>query len=194
MWRACSRHRILVVGLVPGGRSLHGQILSRRCLITQVHDRYARTMAAIRLTETELRAWQALLHAHHELVRRLDEELRETHGVTFAEYDVLLRLARAPGRALRMGDLADRVLLSPSGITRLVDRMIAKKLLCRETDPTDGRVALATLTEEGLRLVRLAARTHLRGIRQHFSGRLSDPQLRAVASALETIVGPHTPH
>lgn len=81
-------------------------------------------------------------------------------------------------------------LLSPSGITRLVDRMIVKKLLRRETDPTDGRVALATLTEEGLRLVRLAARTHLRGIRQHFSGRLSDPQLRAVASALETIVGP----
>jgi len=76
----------------------------------------------------------------------------------------------------------------------LVDRMIVKNLLRREPDPTDGRVALATLTEEGLRMVRLAARTHLRGIRQHFSGRLSDPQLRAVASALETIVGPHTPH
>jgi DNA-binding MarR family transcriptional regulator len=147
-----------------------------------------------RLSETELRAWQAFLHAHHEVVRRLDVDLQEAHGITFGEYDVLLRLARAPGHALRMGDLADRVLLSASGITRLVERMITKGLIEREVDPSDRRAALATLTDAGLKLVRLAARTHVRGIRQRFSGRLSDLQLRAVASALEAIVGPHIPH
>jgi len=149
---------------------------------------------ATRLSETELRAWQAFLHTHHEVVRRLDMDLQEAHGITFGEYDVLLRLARAPGHALRMGDLAERVLLSASGTTRLVERMITKGLVEREVDPSDRRAALATLTDEGLQLVRLAARTHVRGIRQRFSGRLSDLQLRAVASALEAIVGPHIPH
>jgi DNA-binding MarR family transcriptional regulator len=151
-------------------------------------------MPVTRLTESELRAWQALIHAHHEVVSRLDEELRQAHGVTFAEYDVLLRLARAPGRALRMGDLAARVLLTPSGITRLVQRLASRGLIRRDVDASDGRAILATLTDRGLDLIRAAARIHVRGIREHFSGQLSPSQLRAVASALETIVGPHVPH
>lgn len=146
------------------------------------------------LTETELRAWQALLHAHHDLVQRLDLELREEHGITFGEYDVLLRLARVPGAALRMTDLADRVMLSPSGVTRLVDRLMVRGFVRREADQDDARATLATLTDEGKRRVRLAARTHLRGIRQHFTGRLSERQLRQVAKALEIITGPHRPH
>ncbi|HEY3024314.1 MAG TPA: MarR family transcriptional regulator [Actinomycetota bacterium] len=146
------------------------------------------------LTETELRAWQALLHAHHDLVQRLDLELREEHGITFGEYDVLLRLARVPGAALRMTDLADRVMLSPSGVTRLVDRLMVRGFVRREADQEDARATLATLTDEGKRRVRVAARTHLRGIRQHFTGRLSERQLRQVAVALEIITGPHRPH
>jgi DNA-binding MarR family transcriptional regulator len=146
------------------------------------------------LTETELRAWQALLHAHHDLVQRLDLELREEHGITFGEYDVLLRLARVPGAALRMTNLADRVMLSPSGVTRLVDRLMVRGFVRREADQDDARATLATLTDEGKRRVRLAARTHLRGIRQHFTGRLSERQLRQVAVALEIITGPHRPH
>lgn len=147
-----------------------------------------------RLTETELRAWQALLHAHHDVVQTLDRELRDAHGVTFAEYDVLLRLGRTPERALRMSDLADRVLLTPSGVTRLVDRLTARGLLERQTDPEDARVALASLTTEGSRLLKRAARTHLRGIREHFTGRLSEAQLRDVATVLEQIAGSHAPH
>jgi len=146
------------------------------------------------LTETELRAWQALLHAHHDLVQRLDLELREEHGITFGEYDVLLRLARVPGAGLRMTNLADRVMLSPSGVTRLVDRLMVRGFVRREADQDDARATLATLTDEGKRRVRLAARTHLRGIRQHFTGRLSERQLRQVAEALEIITGPHRPH
>jgi DNA-binding MarR family transcriptional regulator len=152
------------------------------------------SMAPPRLTDLELRAWQALLHAHHDVVGRLDDELREHHGITFSEYDVLLRLGRAPDRALTMGDLAARTMLSPSGTTRLVDRLEANGLVRRRPTPADGRVTLATLTPEGLRLLRSAARTHLGGIREHFTGRLSRRQLELVASALETIAGPHAPH
>jgi DNA-binding MarR family transcriptional regulator len=151
-------------------------------------------VARSRLTDVEMRAWQALLHAHHQVIGTLDRELRQQHDLAFAEYDVLLRLARAPGRRLRMSDLADRVLLSPSGLTRLVDRLEGKGFVDREPDPSDGRVALASLTSRGLRELRKAAGTHLRGIRRHFTGRLSDPQLRTIATGLETIAGPHRPH
>lgn len=151
-------------------------------------------MATAKLTETELRAWQALLHAHHDVTDRLDADLREQHGLTFSEYDVLLRLARAPDRSLRMSDLAERVLLSPSGLTRLVDRLVEDGLVTRDTSQEDARVTLARLTGRGRDRLRRAARTHLQGIRQHFTGRLSETQLRNVASALETITGPHEPH
>ena len=151
-------------------------------------------MSGPRLSETELRAWQALLHAYHAVIRTLDRELQEEHDLTLAAYDVLLRLARTPERALRMSDLAERVLLSPSGVTRLVDRLEARGLARRHEDPDDGRVAMAHLTPAGSRLIRIAAGTHLRGVREHFTSRLTDAQLRNVASALEAVAGPHAPH
>jgi DNA-binding MarR family transcriptional regulator len=151
-------------------------------------------VAAERLSETELRAWQALLHAHHQVVGQLDAELRTEHGITFGAYDVLLRLARAPDRCLRMSELAERVMLSPSGLTRMVDRLVEAGLVERLPFDDDGRVTLARLTDRGRRLLRRAARTHLRGIREHFTGRLSAAELRSTASALETIAGPHRPH
>jgi DNA-binding MarR family transcriptional regulator len=146
------------------------------------------------LSETELRAWQALLHSHHDVIRKLDVELRTEHGLSLTDYDVLLRLARAPDRRLRMTELADRVLMSPSGLTRMVDRLVDEGLVRRDRFEGDARVMLAQLTEEGRRALRRAARTHLQGIREHFTGRLSQAQLRNVASALETIAGPHEPH
>lgn len=146
------------------------------------------------LSGTELRAWQALLHAHHDVVGRLDAELREEHDLTFGSYDVLLRLARAPRRCLRMTELAERVLMSPSGLTRMVDRLVAQGLVRRERFDGDARVMLARLTDRGRQVLRRAAATHVRGIREHFSGKMSHQQLRQVAEALETVVGPHKPH
>jgi DNA-binding MarR family transcriptional regulator len=146
------------------------------------------------LSDTELRAWQALLHAHHKVTRALDAELRTEHGLSMAAYDVLLRLARAPERTLRMTDLAERVMMSPSGLTRVVDRLVDAGLVRRDRVRGDARVMLAQLTDEGRQSLRRAARTHLRGIREHFTGNLSQPQLRNVASALEIIAGPHHPH
>jgi DNA-binding MarR family transcriptional regulator len=146
------------------------------------------------LDELELRAWQALLHAHHDVLGRLDAELRAEHGRSLTDYDVLLRLANAPDRRLRMTELAARVLLSPSGLTRVVDRLARDDLVRRERDPRDARVQLARLTSQGRHVLRRAALTHLRGIREHFTGRLTPAQLRAVADALEVISGPHRPH
>ena len=114
--------------------------------------------------------------------------------MSLTDYDVLLRLARGPETGLRMTELADRVMLSPSGLSRMVDRLADGGLVKRSRFEGDGRVMLVQLTERGRRALLRAARTHLHGIRQHFTGRLSETQLRNVASALETITGPHRPH
>ncbi len=151
-------------------------------------------MVTTRLSDAELRAWQALLHAHEQVVRELEAELRDEHGLSLGDYDVLLRLARARGRSLRMTDLAERVLMSPSGLTRMVDRLVDEGLVERSRYDGDARVMLARLTDRGRQALRRAARTHLRGIQEHFTGKLSEAQLRNVASALEAVTGPHQPH
>ena len=146
------------------------------------------------LSDTEMDAWQALLHAHDKITRVLDAELRESHQLTWAEYDVLLRLAKATGRTLTMTELAKRIMISPSGLTRVVDGLEEKGLVKRTRSVDDARVVSTALTEAGREKVRRAAQTHLRGIRQHFTGLLSTSQLREVASALQVITGPHIPH
>lgn len=151
-------------------------------------------VGSVKLSETELRAWQALLHAYQDVVRVLDLELREAHDLSLAAYDVLLRLARAPDRTLRMHELAERVMLSRSGVTRTVDRLVSKGLVLRLPDAEDGRGTHARLTERGRRELRRAARTHLRGIREHFLSRMGEDQVESVAAALEAITGPHAPH
>jgi len=142
----------------------------------------------------ELRAWQALLHAHEQVVDRLDEELRATHGISFHDYDVLLRLARAGGNSLRMAVLAERVMMPASSLTRVVDRLVARDLVGRRRVDEDARVVEAYLTTAGRTLLRQAARLHVAGIREHFTGRLEPQQLSDLASILETISGPHQPH
>src|SRR5207248_10611898 len=97
-------------------------------------------------------------------------------------------------RSLRMTALAERVLMSPSGLTRMVDRLVADGMVQRERFDGDARVMLASLTDQGRAVLRRAARTHLRGIREHFTARLSEAQLRNVAAGLEAVTGPHQPH
>jgi len=148
----------------------------------------------VKLTDAELRAWQALLHAHQDVVRKLDAELRAEHGIAFGDYDILRRLARSPNHTLNMTELAERVMLPPSTLTRRLDGLVADGLVTRRRSPLDSRLMLATLTDAGRRRVRRAARTHLRGIRQHFTGRLTPTQVDDVATALEAIAGVHEPH
>jgi len=146
------------------------------------------------LSQAELAAWQAFLHAHQQVIDTLDAELRAEHGLSLSDYDVLLRLARAPEGKLHMTELARRIMFSPSGLTRVVDRLMRDGLVERLRDTADARVVFARLTEKGRDRLRKAAQTHVRGIRQHFTGRLSPRQLRNVAAALEVIAGPHEPH
>jgi DNA-binding MarR family transcriptional regulator len=147
-----------------------------------------------RLSETELRAWQALLHAHYEITRRLDADLQREHGLTFEAYDVLLRLANAPEHALPMTQLARRVLAPASTVTRRVDHLERAGLISRSRSSQDSRLMIASLTPAGVARLRRAARTHLRGIHEHFTGQLRGAELSAVAAALEVIVGPHERH
>jgi DNA-binding MarR family transcriptional regulator len=137
--------------------------------------------------DPRLAAWRSFLEAHARLARRLDDELRAGHGISLAEYDALLQLARAPGRRLRMNQLADRVILSRSGITRLVDRLEAAGLVARRSCPTDARGAEAVLTEAGLERLRAAARTHLAGIERYFVSVVDPADLPTIERALGAV-------
>lgn len=118
--------------------------------------------------DPRLAPWRAFLLAHARVSRRLDEELRAEHDLSFAEYDAILTIAQAPERRIRMGQLAEEVLLSKSGVTRLIDRLVQDGLVERSACAADARGAEAVLTEHGLARLRAASRTHLRGISEHF--------------------------
>ena len=121
-----------------------------------------------RLTGNELDAWRSFLRAHARLVRVLEAELVAKHPISLGGYDVLFQLAEAPDRRLRMAELADAVLLSRSGVTRLVDRLEVAGMVTRERFESDGRGVVAVLTTKGLDTLREAARTHLAGVMRHF--------------------------
>jgi DNA-binding MarR family transcriptional regulator len=118
--------------------------------------------------ESELGAWRAFIQTHARLLHRLDEELQASHGLSLAEYDALLQLVTAPDHRLRMSMLAERVLLSRSGITRLVDRLVADGMVERFACPTDARGSMAAITQTGVSRLRAASKTHLEGVRRYF--------------------------
>src|SRR5919197_2221970 len=123
-------------------------------------------------SRSELQAWRTFLTAHARVLRNLEAELLTDQRLSLVSYDVLVQLAEAPGRCLRMAELADRVLLSRSGVTRLVDRLERAGLVTRQRVAADGRGVIAELTTEGLDRLRAASRTHLAGIARHFAAHL----------------------
>jgi DNA-binding MarR family transcriptional regulator len=133
------------------------------------------------LTPTELAAWRGMLRVHAALVRELDAELEHAHGLPLTHYDVLIYLRSAPGRRLRMAELADSVLLSRSGVTRLVDRLERDGLLVRHTCSSDGRGCFAVLTDKGEELLARARPTHLAGVHRRFLAHFSEEELEAMA-------------
>lgn len=130
-------------------------------------------------TATELDAWRSFLRAHARLVRVLETELVADHPITLGAYDVLVQLAEAPERRLRMAELADAVLLSRSGVTRLVDRLEVAGMVTRERFDGDGRGVVAVITTKGVDTLRAAARTHLAGVVRHFVESMDDDELSA---------------
>ena len=140
------------------------------------------------LTSAELGAWRAFLRAHATVVRALEAELLAEHDLPLASYDVLVQLSEAPDQRLRMTELADRVLLSRSGLTRLADRLEREGLLRREACPSDARGTLAVLTDAGLQRLRAAWPTHLRGVEQHVTGRLTPQEVDQLAAVMGKLV------
>jgi DNA-binding MarR family transcriptional regulator len=140
--------------------------------------------------EPGIGAWRSFLHAHARVTRRLDEELQAAHGLSLAEYDALLQIAHAPGRRVRMNVLAERVILSRSGITRLVDRLEAAGSVERMACTTDARGQEAVLTPLGLERLRSAATTHLDGVRRYFLGRLDEAELAGLEASMGRVADP----
>jgi DNA-binding MarR family transcriptional regulator len=144
--------------------------------------------AAVRwLDPMEMRAWQGLLRAHASLLARLDAELQASSAMSVSDYGVLVQLSAAEGGRLRMSELAEALLLSPSGLTRRLDGLVTAGLVERVRCPTDRRGAYAVLTESGHRRLVEAAPDHVDQVRRNFVDRLDRTQLAALADALEQV-------
>ena len=134
-----------------------------------------------------VRAFVALVRSHAAVTRRLSVELTNDHGLTINDYEVLLRLARAPDRRMRRVDLAGEVLLTPSGITRLLDGLERAGFVERGTCESDRRVVYAVLTDAGLAKVREASATHVAQIDELFAARLDSRELARIADLMERL-------
>ncbi|HEX4743528.1 MAG TPA: MarR family transcriptional regulator [Candidatus Limnocylindria bacterium] len=140
-----------------------------------------------RLTEDELATWRAFIRAHAKVTSRLERQLEEAGGLTLSELDVLLALDRAPRRTLRMNDLASSVVLTKSGITRLVDRLEEQGFVARRVCLSDRRGFNAVLTARGRTAIRRTIGTHLRGVATAFADHIDDRARPVVRSVLERI-------
>jgi DNA-binding MarR family transcriptional regulator len=134
-----------------------------------------------------LAAWRSLLRAHASLLRRLDTDLQQATGLALADFDVLAQLAQAHG-ALRMTELADRALISRSGMSRRVARLVAEGLLRRDRAGTDGRGVVVALTQAGITRLAETAPIHARGIAELFVAQLDDQELALLERALNKVI------
>jgi DNA-binding MarR family transcriptional regulator len=133
-----------------------------------------------------LEAWQSLLKAHATLVRRLAMDLERETGLALADFDVLAQLSVAGGE-LRMTDLAARALISRSGMTRRVARLVEEGLVHRRTAGADGRGVLVALTDAGVARLDETAAVHVRGVSELFVSQLDDQEIAALKSALDKV-------
>ena len=128
-----------------------------------------------------------MVRTHERIMQELDAELEREHGLSLAEFDVLIQLSEAPERRLRMADLAEAVLLTRSGMSRLVDRLESRGLVERSRCPSDARGLNATLTDAGAARLADAAITHLAGLRERFTDRLAADDVARLESIWEQL-------
>jgi DNA-binding MarR family transcriptional regulator len=138
-------------------------------------------------TPGEGEAWGGFLAVHAAVTRELDADLRGQHGLSLSAYEVLLKLAWAPQGELRMTELAQQCLLTPGGITRILDTLSADRLVERRVPPENRRVVLATITDEGFSLLQRAQRTHVAGVRRRFFSQLDQASIDALGEAWRRI-------
>ena len=138
-------------------------------------------------SEAAVRAFTRLLRASASTTRLLSAELLEEHGLTINDYEALLVLSRADGQRLKRVDISRQLLLTPSGITRLLEGLERSGLVERASCESDARVTYAQLTDEGDAKLREASGTHVAGIREFFRGRFSEDEVRALGELLERL-------
>lgn len=136
------------------------------------------------LSPYEQAIWRSLLKLQRLLLRGLDQDLLREHQLSLGDYDVMVVLSEADDHQLRMSDLAARLVLSPSGLTRRVDRMVQRGLLYRERAEADARGSFAVITEVGLQQLSAAAPTHVRSVRKRLFDALSEDQIEGLLPAL----------
>ena len=141
-----------------------------------------------RLNDLERGAWVGFLRAHHVLVGELDDELRREHDLPLTSFDVLVQLDLSDAGQLRMSELADAVLLSRSGLTRLVERLESKGLLERRECSEDARGAYAVLTDRGRERLAEARATHLTGVRRLFLERFDEKELESLGGLWQRVL------
>ena len=134
-------------------------------------------------------AWVGFLRGHAALTRTMNQQLVAEHGLTINDYEVLLRLSRAPEKQMKRIELARSLLLTPSGITRLLDGLQTAGWVEKASCPTDARITYAVLTDAGSEKLREAAETHLADIDTLFSGRFDDAELATLAELLGRLDG-----
>jgi DNA-binding MarR family transcriptional regulator len=138
--------------------------------------------------DPRLGAWSSFLRAHSRVVRELERELQAEQDLALTDYDVLVQLATADERRMRMSELADRLLLSRSGATRLIDRLVAEGLVERVLCESDRRGQWASLTDAGVARLRAASPTHLRGVADHFLERLTPDELAQLKTMMDRVL------
>lgn len=138
------------------------------------------------LSPAEMRAWRAFAEVNGHLMAALEADLAP-HGITFGDYEVLVQLGEAEDHQLRMGDLAERLGLSPSGLTRRLDGLVRATYVARMPSTADRRVMLATLTDAGLVAMRAAADDHVASVRRHLLDRLDASQISALGDIFTNV-------
>jgi DNA-binding MarR family transcriptional regulator len=151
------------------------------------------TSQVTQLREIELEAWINFLRAHSAVTRQFNAELLATHGLTINDFDVLAQLSRAPEQALKRVDLVESVLLTPSGITRLLKGLEAAGWVSNRPCAEDARVTYAVLTPLGKKKLAEARKTHVASVRALFSERFDKDELATLASLLERLPLTTTP-
>ena len=131
--------------------------------------------------------WRAFIESSQLLMTRLEDDLRDTSELTFPDYHVLVLLSEAPRRRLRMGELAGKLIFSPSRLTYHIGTMERRGLVVRQPCPEDGRGSQAVLTADGLRALRDAAPHHLRSVRSHLMDDLDDAEIAVLTKVFERL-------
>jgi DNA-binding MarR family transcriptional regulator len=142
-----------------------------------------------KIEETELSAWRAFINAHAAVINHIEQALEAEGKIPLSSYDVLVALSESPDKRLRMHELANKVVLSRSGLTRLVDRLEKENLLCRERTGAgeDRRGAYAVLTEKGLEALHQAWPVYANGILNYFISQLEPTEIKIITSALNRV-------